>query len=284
MKNKILSLVALLLLGCSVGMAADKNKTSKVNKSSKANKEAVMDEATRKEFEAFKLEKENARVWGSGKYLRLYYGEAQTATKVSGIRDSELALGIAKGKSFLVPTRAIGHWLKFGLDFDFVSLDYAAYPTANASGTSGWLWNGIPDPADQTSIIPQFRPSTVSIGVLGVGPTVAIAPFGGTSASFLQPLRLQVYGHYTPSVTAYIAKDKNSSMEASWAYTGMWSWGGCLAYKALGVGIEAKWGEGQFKRLTMEDDARANLGVNMGFTGKELRKMASTRVFLQLRF
>lgn len=213
--------------------------------------------------------------FGSGRYTRLAYSWSQTAIENGSIYDGKYAFALVKGTTYRVHKNPIAKILKFGIDATWTDIQFAKYKDPSLTGT----WTSEIDNTLVTG--DSSSESNFNIGYmalsysLGVGPSVCVAPFLLLNNKLLSPLHANLYFHYCPTVTAYMAS-QDGDVEFSGAYCNMFNFGGNIVYKCIGIGIEGKWGSGKFKPIEFVSDG---LGSD-----KYKRKFANTRLYVQFTF
>lgn len=218
----------------------------------------------------------STKVWNVKKYTNIGFVWGQTAPKGLYREDSKFGLSITKGRSFLFPkNNPWGGMVKVGFDVDWMDLSVLKYREINNSQIGDRLESNNED-GDGFSL-PNIGHVSLTAG-MGIGPRVSIAPFAHKGWQVL----VSGYFHYRPSATVYMVTG-NDETETSWAYTGMWAFGGTLTWKRIGVGIEGNWGQGNFRNLM--DDVMSKMGeTDFEKHDKYVRKFAQTRLFLSFRF
>lgn len=237
-----------------------------------------------KEIEANNEYKEaQKRIWGRGRYTRLAYVWSQTQIENDAVAKSKWTVNIQKGTVFYLPIKPLAGMVKFGIDAEWMDLQFAKYDspykdgiwTSDNNQTMDDYYQQNPDRYDGDS--DDFNIGRMALSyALGIGPSVHVAPFANSGIKGLQPLRASLYFHYKPAVTAYL-ESQDGDTEISTAFVNMMSFGGYISYRKIAVGIEGVWGKGKFDPLDIEVDE----GMS---SSKYTRKFANTRLYLQFSF
>lgn len=219
-------------------------------------------------------------VFKKNKYLNLGYATAETCTDFSSVQKSQYSFFINKGTTYYWPkSKAWFGMLKVGLDMRWMDFSFSKYKNES----KGWEDWGTPEESTGSDFLDKFTnlgEFSLTAGVFGFGPSVGVAPFASMNNG-LRHLRASIYFHYQPAVSAYFISEDGET-EFSWAYTGMWDFGGKLVYRALYLGIEGRWGNGKFKPLNF--DSFLGEGEGSGSDYKINRKFAQTRFFIGFTF
>lgn len=220
----------------------------------------------------------NKKIWGRGRFTKISYNLGSTGDGYNPVADSKCSFSLAKGTSYLFPSKAIAGILKFGLDITWFDITYSKYKSLDFLG-NGWVSSGIPqygyDDSEYDELTNLGRYS-LNLGFLGFGPRVSVAPFAKFNNS-LRYLRASLYFNYQPTYSVYVASE-NGEEEGSYTYMGMYRFGGTIHCRGIGFGVEGYWGESKFKLLDFEDE---EIGTQ---ANKINRKFANTRIYVQFAF
>lgn len=227
-------------------------------------------------------------VWKKNNYTNLGYSISQTGTDYSAIQDSKFSFFITKGNTYYWPkSKPWFGMLKVGLDIRWLDMQVTKFKTESA-GWEDWDESDPWDDDDNNFIgsdmldkVMNLGCYNLTMGAFGFGPSVGVSPFAKMSNG-LRHLRASLYFHYQPAVTAYILS-QDGETEFSWAYTGMWDFGGKITYRFISFGVEGRWGNGKFKPLDFsglfgddEDSGTPAAKIN--------RKFANTRIYVGFTF
>lgn len=281
--KKIKAIIAIACLSAASQLALAQENTTVTNESLQQELQAYKDKENRTEETAF-----NKKVWGRGRFMNIGFDVAQTGVEGGLVEKSAYSFNLSKGTTWLFPAKPFFGMLKVGFDVVWFDVQFSKYKSLSTGGDAsienGWTsdlgsLDGDYEQEDyfDTDMFNIGRMSA-TIGALGIGPHVSVAPFA-PQHSKLSPLRASMYFRYQPAVSAYMVME-DGEMDASYAYTGMWNFGGVISYRKIGLGVEGRWGSGKFTSIAeMFDDELGSLGM-----GKQNRKFASTRIFLWLNF
>ena len=244
-------------------------------------------ELAQRDAELAEIERRNIdkAIWSPGRFTKLGFNFASTGDGFNAVDKSQYSFTLSKGASYMFPSRPVAGMLKFGFDMTWFDFTFTKYKTPSYGVGGGWTSeiehdydNGYYDDEEEDFDLNLGRMS-LSLGALGIGPRVSIAPFSGMNNA-LRYLRGSIYFHYQPTVTAYaVSEDGNG--DAAFAYVGMWRFGGCLQYRRIGLGVEGYWGKGKFSPISLAsfyDDGFDDDGEKIE------RKFAATRLYLSLSF
>lgn len=225
----------------------------------------------------------NKIIWGKGRFTRLGYSWSQTADEFSPIEKSKYSFFLTKGTTYRFPKQPIAGLLKIGIDAIWFDAQFTKYtsPYDSQEWTSEFVT--MPSAYDEDEDF-DFDFNIGCMGAsfaMGIGPNVSVAPFALTDINGLRPLRVSAYFHYSPTFQLYL-KSNDGDVEISTAFCNMMNLGCTLTYRAIGIGYEARWGNGKFKPLDFEsiigdDDDSMD-------TQKYKRRFANNRLYIQFTF
>ena len=201
---------------------------------------------------------------------------------------------INNNKIFYLHNKAIANILKFGIDLG-IDLNYINY--AKGHNFKQFEFDTSWRPGSDASLIDYTQSylgtHQLDFGI-NIGPSLTVAPFAFTSAS-INSLKATLYYHLTPSLST-IFFSQNDELKSSWAFNLYQSLGLKLSYKALGIGIEQRFGQGKYKALPIayyeyEESMGSQNYSEEGYwygTAKEgdkvKYKISEFRVFLSINF
>lgn len=225
----------------------------------------------------------NQKIWGKkGRFTRLGYALAQTGDEFSPVEKSKYSFFLTKGTTYRFPKQPIAGLLKIGID----AVWFDAQVTKYNSPYSSLDWTSEIEPDEFYDYDDDSEDFDLNIGcwglglAMGIGPNVSVAPFALTNIKGLQPLRVSLYFHYSPTVQLYM-KSQDGEMELSTAFCNMMNFGGTLTYRAISIGYEGRWGKGNFKPL---DFGEMLGGEDSMGTNKYTRRFANNRFYIQFAF
>ncbi len=221
-------------------------------------------------------------IWGPGRFTKISYNFASTGDDVNPVDKSELSVSLAKGTSYMFPGKPIAGMLKFGIDVTWFDLTYTKYKKHDSTSSGGWLGSdtngGFGYDEDYWKEYSNGGRMSLNLGLFGLGARASVAPFS-TFNNELRFLRASMYFHVQPTISAYIVNDDGEA-EGSYAYMGMFRFGGCIHYRRVAFGVEGYWGKSKFDVIDFDsyfdEDSDSNRKVN--------RKFASTRLYIQFAF
>lgn len=228
------------------------------------------------------------KTWGKGRFTRLGYAWAETADEYSPVEKGKFSFFLTKGTSYYFPKTPIAKMLKIGIDAVWFDAQVSKY----GSGYDDLNWTSEFEPVDRIDDDGESEEVDFDMNkictwglslAMGIGPNVSVAPFALTNIKIMQPLRLSVYFHYSPTVMMYM-RSQNDDIELSTAFVNMMNLGFNLKYRKIALGYEARWGKSKFKPLDfssmMGDEAEdESLG-----TEKYTRRFANNRLYIQFTF
>lgn len=232
------------------------------------------------QFSEMNYKKRLKSIWGPGRFTKISYNFSSTGDGINPVDKSTFSISLAKGTSYMFPSKPIAGILKFGVDVTWFDLTFSKYKKRNL-GANGWL---VPDVGQGSSDYEDWEKyadlgrMSLNVGVFGIGARASVAPFSAfdNQARFL---RASLYFHYQPTCSAYLVSEDDEA-EGSYAYLGMYRFGGCIHYRRVALGVEGYWGKSKFELLDFE------LGDEFGggHNPKIDRKFASTCLYIQFAF
>lgn len=215
---------------------------------------------TKAELAALGKQSEVKGVWGRGRYSSV--GLSLMNHTESNYKDrlyAKFGAFANKGTSYLWPDRAFGGFLKVGIDVRWIDLQVSKLN----SETRDLEFRGEATPLLRNSI--QSYPSYIkfhewnfTVGALGIGPKVSIAPFAWSNSRATQ-FKINLYALYLPTfgMQAYrgiacnsdgsdFTPKGNNHNAYTYGYVNMVTYGGTLMWKNVGAGVEVRWGKGTF--------------------------------------
>lgn len=196
-------------------------------------------------------------------YFNLGYG-MQTIKGGSASIKSDMAFALVWGHTYYLHKKPIAGLLKFGLDLNYLDLNYAKYPDAQKT-------EQVKADAD----IPDLGIKQIDMGI-GLGPSVTVNP--------VDQLKISAYFHVTPSYSLLL---QNSEVYSH--YTTFFNVGLTAAYKVIQLGFEARWcsatryGAASFGRIDNVYDENGNF--HDPFENIDIKMKTTTcRFFVGFRF
>ena len=198
-------------------------------------------------------------------YLNLSYG-MQTLKGGSTNLKSDMAFALVWGRTYYLHKKPIAGLLKFGLDANFIDLNYAQYPDFPKTETN--------TTQEDTDIL-NLGIKQADFGI-GVGPSVTVNP--------IDQLKICGYFHVTPSYSLLI---QNGELYSH--YTTFFNVGLTPTYKVIQLGFEMRWcsptkyGAASFGRVSDVYDDNGNFHDPFEKVDVKM-KTTTSRIFIGFRF
>jgi hypothetical protein len=156
---------------------------------------------------------------------------------------SDWGAAFIKGRSYTLHHRPVARMIYFGIDAVWADLNYAQY--ADFDG--------------RTDV--KYHHAALS---MGLGPAVHIMP--------VKKLGIHTYLRFQPTIAA-LSDDNFETLRGG--YAPMFTTGGAVSWSAISVGIEARWGKGDYKLWSDEESGEGGYGR---------LTTSGSRVYVSLRF
>lgn len=164
--------------------------------------------------------------------------------------NSQYALSVNMGRTFYLHKKPLAGMMKFGIDWTYFDYVFAKYKDNQETADEEI------DNSNTESNIPGYYPGIfgssgkdeIDLGVMQMdlgmhlGPSFTINPVGD--------LMINTYFHFIPSVSFVFLND-----EINYNFVPFWSYGGAIAWKAISLGVEYRWGKAKYKSLSMDEEA-----------------------------
>lgn len=164
--------------------------------------------------------------------------------------NSQYALSVNMGRTFYLHKKPLAGMMKFGIDWTYFDYVFAKYKDNQETADEEI------DNSNTESNIPGYYPGIfgssgkdeIDLGVMQMdlgmhlGPSFTINPVGD--------LMISTYFHFIPSVSFVFLND-----EINYNFVPFWSYGGAIAWKAISLGVEYRWGKAKYKSLSMDEEA-----------------------------
>lgn len=280
--KKIVNLIIALVLP--LGIYAQENAVNNDDSSKIDSLTQVANDLSAQLQEAKKAELNDAIWKNRSKYFYIsYMDQTLTEQEAEGMEwKSDFGVSLGYGKTFYLHKKPLFNIIKFGLDFG-IDLSYAKYSEpdeiAELSEDDGEETLSYPTE-------PQYEEEELDLGAhqieggLHIGPSITINP--------VHHLKVSGYFHFIPSYSGIIINDEfNSSYVTNFAF------GGAIAYKAISVGVESRWGKAKYDSYYVNEE---NLELDnmeeggdiemddMVSEAKSRLKTKSLRVYIAFRF
>ncbi len=223
----------------------------------------------------------NKRIWNDrAKYFNIYYTKQSLTQKdINGTWKNDFGVALAMGKTFYLHKKPILGMIKFGIDWSYFDLNFSKYTdewgffngdAEYDGGMGGNYW--YPDMEGY-----GMEPEDVYQAEIGtaIGVSVTVNPYD----------HIKVSGHFRviPSYSMlYAAEDFSGS------YGTFFSAGGAVAWKAISIGIEGRWGTAKYNSVVnvsdldeMEDEGDILEG---NYDGSSKWKTGSIRFYISFRY
>lgn len=248
--------------------------------------------------------------WPKSSPLLLTYGSQTLEDETLDVKyKSDFAFSLSQRRTYDLHSNAIGGMLKFGIDLNWFDINVARYAKGKGlslsslaqnlmgnvtSGTYG-TFDDYFDAADRSALAASDKQDIadvlnridlgkyqVSATIVGVGPSVRVAPFRALGKSWLDRIRVGVYAHYLPTYTALIFTCEDEDPVVCGGYMSCWRYGGNISFGRIGVGVEHQWGKGKLKKFKAgsKDDGD---GIDIS-SEKVSYLLSGTRFYVGIRF
>lgn len=164
------------------------------------------------------LKTEQDKIWKKrAKYINLSFGLQNIKSDYKNA-DSEMAFAIMLGRTYYLHKKPIAGILKFGIDWNYIDINFAKYPDLPSSPD-------VSIPADTE--LADLGIMQLEAG-MGVGPSVTVNPVSHMKAC--------LYFHVTPSYSMLLQNSELYHHYATFFNTGL-----TISYKVISLGIEHRW-------------------------------------------
>lgn len=238
-----------------------------------------------------KLEENRQKeLWERSSWFNISYSKQKINSE---LYRSELkpdyAVGITYGKTYYLHKKPLANMLRFALNWSYIDLNMAQYSVPYSDRIDG----------DESFLIEEGESTpfqTKSLGDAGqydygediygedeegsessssqykmelgmqIGPAIIVNP--------VSHLMIQAYFHYAPTFSMLLDDDFNFYNK----YASFFNSGVCISYKAIGVGVEARWGTTTYSQEVYNIQTEDYEPRNMKW------KTKGARVYLSFRF
>ena len=244
--------------------------------------------------EKMETDKANAKlekIWKRKKYRYVGYTmQSLTHMDEEGLRwKSEFGVNLGMGRTYFLHKKPIANMIKFSIDWTMTDINYAklkenyvigGMPPATTPAASTLASDGFSDiitPENPDMPAMDFGCHAIDYG-MQVGPSIWINP--------VDHLMLNGYFRYAPTAAMLVLND-----EFSIGYGSFFVTGGAISYKAISIGVEARWGKTKYNSFEFDDEGAENMeqeGGSNSISGllnssKNKMKMKSTRFYICFR-
>ena len=229
----------------------------------------------------------NREIWNDrAKYFNIsYVNQSLTQKDVNGTWRSDFGVALTNGRTYYLHKKPLLGMIKFGIDWSYFDINFAKYEDKWGFFGGDYYDDGsydggnYYDPDDPSGEGDYYEDETedmyqAEIG-MSVGPSVTINP--------IDHLKANLYFRVTPSFSMLYAAE-----EFSTSYGTFFSFGGSVAWKAISLGIEGRWGNVKYDSMfdlgaleDIEDTGDIDLSGDKPSTKW---KVGSMRFYVSLRF
>lgn len=229
----------------------------------------------------------NKKIWNDrAKYFNIYYvNQSISQEDIDGTWKNDFGVAMAMGKTFYLHKKPILGMIKFGIDWSYFDLNFAKYTDDwgffNGEGEYGYdnyYYDYGYGYTDDSSY--GIEPEDIYQAEIGtaIGVSVTVNPYDHIKAAG--------YFRVVPSYSMlYAAEDFSGS------YGTFFLAGGSVAYKAISLGIEARWGKAKYDSMFNLDDlddideSMSDDDIFEGnYDGSSKWKTGSVRFYISFRF
>lgn len=231
----------------------------------------------------------NRKIWNDrAKYFNIYYvNQSITQEDIDGTWKNDFGVALAMGKTFYLHKKPILGMIKFGIDWSYFDLNFAKYTDnwgffngdAEYYGGGGNYYYDYGYGYTDDSYY-GIEPEDIYQAEIGtaIGVSVTVNPYDHIKAAG--------YFRVVPSYSMlYAAEDFSGS------YGTFFLAGGSVAYKAISLGIEARWGKAKYDSMLNLDDlddideSMSDDDIFEGnYDGSSKWKTGSVRFYISFRF
>lgn len=236
-----------------------------------------------------KKEKKQKELWDRAAWFNISYSPQKIN---SDLYRSELkadyAVGITSGRSFYLHKKPLANMIRFALNWSYLDLNIAQYSASysdriDEDGDSG-LGDVVENPYYSASypVTPKYdstgdeyedwddsesKSSQYKMEVgMQIGPAIIVNP--------IDHLMIQAYFHYSPTFSVLLDED----LAYYGTYASFFNAGVSVSYKAIGLGVEGRWGTSTFSQEVYSEADDDYVFQDMKWKTKGMR------VYLSFRF
>lgn len=216
-------------------------------------------------------DKRNEEIWKNRKkYFNIgYVNQTLVHEEIQGLEwKSDYGFSLSCGRTYYLHKKPLFKMLKFGLDLTIPDITYVKYSSPTFFQKEQTASNGGEDIVD-------LGMHQVDLGV-HIGPSITLNP--------VDHLKICTYFHFAPSASVVILDD-----EVNTQYVSFLTFGGAIAYKAISLGVEGRWGSANYKSLSVSDeedydDEEYEIVGDIFSSDKNRLKTKSVRFYISFRF
>lgn len=192
------------------------------------------------EAQETKDEKKREAVWGRKKFASLGFVFQNQKPEYGSSLKSSFGLSMVSGRTLFVHKKPLWGRLKVGIDLG-VDINYAKYREQSLADDDTDTY-AYEDEDNDEDLDLRLGMHQVDMGFM-VGPCVCYNPVG--------KLIVKAYFRFAPAYSMLILDD-----EISGSYASFFSYGGEVAWKAVGVGVEGRFGRAKYSSFISDDDVK----------------------------
>lgn len=205
---------------------------------------------------AAKEKKAKKGPWDRKKYFSLGYSNQTLSPEYGNGFESKFGVSLVNGRNIFLHKKPIAKMLKFAIDLGS-DINYAQYKDLEGDYDLPESEPGYEDEEDM-----DFGMHHIDIG-LHVGPSISINP--------VDHLKLSVYFRFVPSYSMLIL---NSELYQS--FTPLFTYGGEISYKVIGIGIEGRSGNAKYTDMLAQIEGAESMKIKY--------KTSALRFYISFRF
>lgn len=183
-----------------------------------------------KDTETEKKEKDHS-VWGHKKFLSIGYVNQTLSPNYGDDLKGSFGVSLVSGRTIYLHKKPLWNRVKFAIDLG-CDINYTKYKDYDEE------YNGYYEDEETPSLISGMH--QCDIGFV-IGPSITVNPVGD--------LRVSAYFRFVPSYSMLIIDD-----EVNGSYVSFFTYGGEVSWKAIGIGVEGRFGNGKYGAIMSDDD------------------------------
>ena len=250
------------------------------------------------------------KMWRSSSPMIITYGENAIEDEAAGVKyKSDLSVGFAKRHTYYLHNKAIAGMVKFGIDVAWTDFNFTRY--AKGKGLSvGTMVNdvmgnvtsgnfnsyedyfnaaynnaqGAEEHIDVSGMLNRLDVGKYQLDatIIGLGPSVKIAPFHPIGKAWLSNIKVSGYFQYLPTMTTLLFSGDEKTVICG-GYMSRWRYGANISFGRFGIGVEHSWGKGNLTSWNVDDDDDDKDGLNI--TDDKIKYITSgTRLYIGIQF
>lgn len=236
-----------------------------------------------------KKEKTQKALWDRRGWFNIAYSPQKINSDLYRSElNSDFAVGITAGRTFYLHKKPLANMVRFALNWSYMDLniakysasssdrideegdygigDVTEYPYYSASLPVSPMYDSLEDEYDEdwddSESESQYK---MELG-MQIGPAIIVNP--------IDHLMIQAYFHYSPTFSVLLDED----LAYYGTYASFFNAGVSVSYKAIGLGIEGRWGTSTFSQEVYSE-------VDEDWVFQDMKwKTKGMRVYLSFRF